>query len=117
MELMVILAEHVPFTPNIADLSKKLSMSRNTLVQYLHYLDKARLINTLYAAGKGYGKLEKPGKILLENTNLFAGQLTNAGYHLSLHTQGDFEVDRQFVFEVGAKTKASSRSPAYPIHS
>ncbi|WP_028298923.1 ATP-binding protein [Olivibacter sitiensis] len=123
LELMAILAEHVPFTPNIAELSKKLAMGRNTLVQYFHYLDKARLINNLYAAGKGYGKLEKPGKVLLENPNLFevlaisnpdkgsvresffVGQLLNAGYHISLHNKGDFEVDAQYVFEIGGKKK------------
>lgn len=123
LELMAILAEHVPFTPNISDLSKKLSMGRNTLIQYLHYLDKARLINNLYVSGKGFGKLEKPGKILLENPNLFealsvirpdkgsvresffAGQLINTGHQLSLPEKGDFEVDKQFIFEVGGRQK------------
>ncbi|MEC3880147.1 ATP-binding protein [Parapedobacter sp. 10938] len=132
LELLAVLAEHVPFTPNISDLSRKLSMGRNTLVQYFHYLDKARLINTLYAAGKGYGKLEKPGKVLLENPNLFealavghqekgsvresffAGQLRNAGHHLSLHGQGDFTVDRKFVFEVGGKKKGFKQIAGIP---
>ena len=132
LELMAVLAEHVPFTPNISDLSRKLSMGRNTLVQYFHYLDKARLINTLYAAGKGYGKLEKPGKVLLENPNLFealaigrqdkgsiresffVGQLRNAGHHLSLHAQGDFQVDRQFVFEIGGKKKGFNQIAGIP---
>lgn len=107
-------------------------MGRNTLVQYFHYLDKARLINTLYAAGKGYGKLEKPGKVLLENPNLFealavghqekgsvresffASQLLNAGHHLSLHGQGDFVVDRKFVFEVGGKKKGFKQIAGIP---
>ena len=132
LELMVVLAEHVPFTPNIADLSRKLSVGRNSLVEYFHYLDKARLINNLYAAGKGYGKLEKPGKVLLENANLFealailrpergsvresffAGQLINAGHHLSLHEKGDFEVDRRFVFEIGGKKKGFKQIAGVP---
>lgn len=123
LELMAILAEHVPFTPNIAELSKKLAMGRNTLVQYLHYLDKSRLINNCYPSGKGFGKLAKPGKVLLENPNLFealaishpdkgsvresffAGQLINAGHHVSLPAKGDFEADGHFIFEVGGRQK------------
>ncbi|SEM43681.1 hypothetical protein SAMN05216436_104202 [bacterium A37T11] len=132
LELMAILAENVPFTPNISDLSKKLSMGRNTLIEYLHYLDKARLINNLYQSGKGYGKLEKPGKVLLENANLFealamvnpdkgsiresffAGQLINAGHHLSLPIKGDFEVDKQFIFEVGGRQKGYKQIAGIP---
>src|SRR5690606_10901333 len=86
-------------------------------------LDKARLINVLFAAGKGFGKLEKPGKVLLENPNLFealsvirpdkgsiresffAGQLINTGHQLSLPEKGDFEVDKHFIFEVGGRQK------------
>lgn len=132
LELMAVLAEHVPFTPNVSDLAKKLSMGRNTVVLYFHYLDKARLINTLYAAGKGYGKLEKPGKVLLENPNLFealavsqpekgsvresffVGQLRNAGHHLSLHNRGDFTVDNHVVFEVGGKNKSFKQIAGIP---
>jgi len=123
LQLMAILAEHVPFTPNITDLGKKLAMGRNTVIQYFHYLEKARLINNLYAGGKGYGKLEKPGKVLLENPNLFealaishpdrgsvresffVSQFLDGGHHISLHEKGDFEIDGKFVFEVGGKNK------------
>lgn len=132
LTLLGILAEHVPFTPNIADLSRKLGMARNTVVQYLNYLDKARLINNFFVSGKGLGKLEKPGKILLENPNLFealalfhaekgsiresffAGQLRNAGHHISLPTKGDFLIDEKYTVEVGGKRKGFGQISGVP---
>lgn len=131
-QLLGILSEHVPFTPNINDLSKKLAMGRNTLVQYLHYLEKARLINNIYASGKGFGKLEKPGKILLENTNLFealsvinpdkgsvresffANQLKNSGYNIELPAKGDFLINHQYTFEVGGRQKGYEQIAGIP---
>jgi len=69
-QLLYILATNVPFKPNISKLSEKIGIHRNTLTQYLHYLDKARLINSLTATGKSISTLQKPDKIFLENTNL-----------------------------------------------
>lgn len=131
-QLLGILAENVPFTPNVNDLGRKLGMGRNTVVQYLYYLDKARLINSFYASGKGLGKLEKPGKIVLENTNLFealsvgrpdsgslresffACQLRNAGHKLELPAQGDFMVDGRYTFEVGGRQKGFGQIAGIP---
>ena len=65
-QLLYILASNVPFKPNISKLSEKIGIHRNTLVNYIHYLEKARLINSLSATGKSISTLQKPEKIFLE---------------------------------------------------
>lgn len=125
LQLLVVLAENVPFKPNVSKLSEKIGISRATLVQYLHYLDKARLINMLEATGRSISILQKPEKIYLENTNLqqtlapenvnrgtqreafFINQLRNAGHEVSLPAKGDFMIDRQYTFEIGGKGKTA----------
>jgi uncharacterized protein len=122
-QLLYILAANVPFKPNISKLSEKIGIHRNLLVEYLHFLDKAKLINSLAAEGKSINILQKPEKIYLENTNLqytlapsdvdkgtlreafFCNQLQNAGHKLSIPLQGDFMVDSQWTFEIGGKGK------------
>ena len=126
-QLLYILATNVPFKPNITKLSEKTGINRATLVQYMHYLEKARLINTLSAAGKSISTLQKPDKIFLENTNLqhmlsvenvdkgtlresfFLNQLHNAGYQVDLRPVGDFQVDERYTFEIGGKGKSTGQ--------
>ena len=126
-QLLYILATNVPFKPNITKLSEKTGIHRNTIVEYLHYLEKARLINSLSAAGKSISTLQKPDKIFLENTNLhytlapgkvdkgalresfFLNQLNNAGHFAALPAQGDFLIDEKFTFEIGGKAKSSEQ--------
>lgn len=126
-QLLYILATNVPFKPNVSKLSAKIGIHRNTLVQYLHYLEKARLINSLSVAGKSTSTLQKPDKIFLENTNLhytlapenadrgtlresfFLNQLRNAGHEVSLPAAGDFLVDGKFTFEIGGKGKSGAQ--------
>ncbi len=126
-QLLYILATNVPFKPNITKLSEKTGISRNMIVTYLYYLDNARLINTLTAAGKSISTLQKPDKIFLENTNLlfalspnntdkgslreafFMSQLKNAGHEINLPLSGDFYVDDTYTFEIGGKEKSTKQ--------
>jgi predicted AAA+ superfamily ATPase len=126
-QLMYILSTNVPFKPNITKLSEKTGIHRNIVIEYLHYLDSARLINTLSAAGRSISILQKPDKIFLENTNLlyalspdnvdkgalreafFMNQLNNAGYEISLPLQGDFFIDDTYTFEIGGKSKSTKQ--------
>lgn len=122
-QLLGMLAAQVPFKPNITNLANTLEMSRATLIQCLHYLEKAELIQQVYLVGKGMGALEKPSKLLLDNPNLFdalsstpanegsrrecffVNQLRNTGHQVSLAKAGDFVVDQQYIFEVGGAKK------------
>ena len=124
-KLLGVIAESVPFKPNIAALSRKLDLSRDSVYQYIYQLQDARLINTLSTEGKGVSTLQKPDKIFLENTNLaFAlkenpdigniretfvlNQLFNAGLKVSSPVEGDFVIDG-LTIEVGGKGKSTSQ--------
>jgi predicted AAA+ superfamily ATPase len=127
LQLLSILSENVPFKPNISKLSEKIGISRQTVVQYLHYLEKARLINTLNAAGVSISTLQKPEKIYLENPNLhraiastipnpgsrresfLLNQLRNAKHEVSLPNHGDFLVNRKYTIKVVGKNKGNEQ--------
>lgn len=122
-QLMGILASQVPFKPNITNLAKTLEMGRPTLIQFMHYLEKAKLIQQVYLEGKGMGAMEKPAKLLLDNPNLFdalstnpanegsrrecffVNQFRNADHKVFLAKAGDFIVDQKYTFEVGGAKK------------
>lgn len=124
-KLLGVIAESVPFKPNIAALSRKLDLSRDSVYQYIYQLKDAKLLNTLSAEGKGVSTLQKPDKVFLENTNLaFAlkekpdtgniretfvlNQLLNAGLNVSSPTEGDFHING-LTIEVGGKNKSTSQ--------
>ena len=126
-QLLVILSRNVPFKPNVSKLSEKIGIHRSTLIQYIHYLEIAKLVNCLSAQGKSISILQKPDKLFLENTNLmyvlsgdvpdkgsmrevfFMNQLKNGGYNLSLPAEGDFIVNDQYTFEIGGKDKTQKQ--------
>lgn len=136
-QLLYILATNVPFKPNISALSAKTGIHRNTLVQYLQHLERARLVNLLHPAGNSISTLQKPGKIYLENTNLqFAlspssvnpgtlretfllNQLLSAGHAVGVPAEGDFRINEEFTVEVGGKDKTAgqlgNRKKAYVV--
>ncbi len=121
-QLLQIIAESVPFMPNISKLSDRIGINRNTLISYLYFLQEAHIIKNLYKNAKGITQLQKPDKIFLENTNLqyaFAKNNSNRGNiretffvnqlsfeHLIEYTsQGDFKVDGTYTFEIGGRDK------------
>jgi len=124
-KLLGVIAESVPFKPNIAALARKLDLSRDSVYQYIYQLKDARLLNTINSEGKGVSILQKPDKIFLENSNLaFAlkekpdignvretfvlNQLLNAGLNVSSPVGGDFITDG-LTIEVGGKGKNRSQ--------
>lgn len=125
-QLLVIIAESVPFIPNVSKLSEKIGINRATLLAYLHYLDEIALTINLFKEANGISKLQKPMKIYLENTNIiftlssenankgniretfFANQLSHR-HRLTFTEKGDFFVDEKYVFEIGGKNKNSKQ--------
>jgi predicted AAA+ superfamily ATPase len=122
-QLLVILTESVPFTPNITKISSKIGINRATLLAYLHYLEEAELTIHLNNESGGLSKLQKPTKLYLNNTNLmfilqndsvnigtlreifFANQLKYK-HTLSLPQFGDFLIDNKYIIEIGGKEKS-----------
>lgn len=130
-KLLAVIGESAPFIPNITQLAAKIRISRQTLLIYLKYLEDAKLINQLYKKSRGLSVLEKPEKILMENTNLielFNGENVNTGSHREtfvlnqlLHShkvdfseESDFFVDSKYTFEVGGKNKKRKQIQEIP---
>ncbi len=126
-KLLGVLAESVPFTPNISALAVKMKMSRDAVSDFIRHLEKAGILNLLHQKTKGVATLQKPDKIYLENTNFsfslkdqpnigslretfFLNQLRSAGHAVSLPKEGDFNVDDHLLFEIGGKSKESDSS-------
>lgn len=122
-KLLGVLAESVPFKPNMSALARKLDVGRETVYAWFTQLEKARLLNLLLAQGKGVSLLQKPEKVFLENTNLayalkqypdigairetfLLTQLKNRGMKVTMPQTGDFYVvDKNLYIEVGGKNK------------
>lgn len=125
-QLLQIIASSAPFVPNITKLSERIGITRNTLIAYLLYLDEVRLVNSLYKEGHGISKLQKPDKLFLENTNMaytlasgnteignmretfFVNQLSYL-HHVDYALQGDFLINKEYLFEIGGKKKTNKQ--------
>jgi predicted AAA+ superfamily ATPase len=126
LQLMYVIAQQVPFKPNLVSLAEKTSIHRNSLNNYLHYLEQAKLITALHPAGKSTATLQKPEKLYLNNTNLlfalaehqvdvgnlretfFLSQLNVIG-KVQMPKQGDFILNSTLTFEVGGKGKSQKQ--------
>lgn len=122
LTLLKVIASSVPFKPNISKISQKSDLHRQTVLQYLLYLEKARMIKLVNQPERYISRLQKPDKIFLDNPNLFyalnpdmvnTGNLRetfalnqlSANYKVFLHDKTDFIVDNKFVIEIGGKNK------------
>ena len=121
-KLLYALAQSVPFKPNYAKLERDLGISRNTLPDYISYLEKAGLINLLWEKAKGMRLLEKVDKVYLNNTNVaysLSEQEPDLGniretvffawmrvaHFITSSPVSDFEIDGR-TFEVGGRNKS-----------
>ena len=100
-----------------------IEIGRDTVVGYLKNLGDAKLLNLLYSDKKSVGKLTKPDKVYLENTNLlYALSPSSVDIGTARETfaitqlsedhlveygkdKGDFKVDSKYRFEIGGKDK------------
>lgn len=120
-QLLAIVAQSVPFKPNMSKLAESMNISRNNVADYLHFMEEAGLVAQLRSQTEGIRALGKVDKVYLDNTNLaynLAGENQNKGNvretfflnQLKLDQQvrpsmlGDFRVD-ELEFEVGGKDK------------
>jgi len=124
--LLYIIAQSVPFKPNITTLSARIGVNRNTLVAYLNHLDEAGIIRCVYSSATGIGVLQKPEKIYLENTcfnyslsevvpnigtlreTFFISQLQPL-HKLTYTSKGDFVVNGKYHVEVGGQNKTNQQ--------
>ncbi|SIS62299.1 ATP-binding protein [Belliella pelovolcani] len=121
-QLLGVIAESVPFEPNISKIAEKMHLGRQTVNIYIKHLEDAKILNLLYEQVRGISQLQKPGKIYFENPNFlfslqvnpsigtvretfFMNQLRNSGRIVSISKKGDFLVDEKYTFEIGGRNK------------
>lgn len=120
-KLLYALAQSVPFKPNYTKLERDLEISRNTLPDYLLYLEKAGLINLLREKANGLKLLEKIDKVYLNNSDITymlsdmtpdIGNIRETVFFAWMRVRhfvtsspiSDFEIDGR-TFEVGGRNK------------
>jgi predicted AAA+ superfamily ATPase len=120
-KLLYMLCSTDPVELNISKLSATVGTSWATLAKYLERMQAGHLIH-IVRAGSGMRTVNKPDKLLLDNTNLFqvlcatphSGSLRETFFVSQLsyqhqvhyHDQGDFSVDEQWIFEIGGANKS-----------
>lgn|SRR5574344_525703 len=127
-----ILSSTVPFEVDISKLATSISVHRNTMIEYLMNLGRARVLNLLYADLLSVKKMQKPDKIYLENPNLIYALATDEvkigtvretfvvnqlafGHDVEYSKNtGDFRIDGKYIFEVGGKSKTFTQIADIP---
>lgn len=120
-KLLEVICRSKPYEINYEAISKLIGVSKNTLKQYLVYLNKANLINSLGGISRGNSYIQKPSKLYLHNTNLFEILCSNKevgtiretffmsqvqyAHNLYYPKSGDFCIDEKFFIEIGGKNK------------
>lgn len=84
-KLLYLLATSNAGAPNVSQLATDVITSRATVMNYVKYLNDARLVNMVFRADEKFPK--KPARLLMHNTNLM--------YALSSSEQ----IDRQLLLE------------------
>lgn len=124
-QLLAIISKSVPFKPNFSKIAEILSVSRNSMTDYLMYLEEAGMIFQLRRKTAGIRGLGKVDKVFLDNTNLmfnladissnignvretfFLNQLRINSEVYASHI-ADFEIN-DLTFEVGGKSKTQKQ--------
>ena len=125
-QLMQIISQISPFKPNYSDLARDISVNRSDLKDYLFYMEKSGMIQSLISSEKGLNLLSKVEKIYLDNTNLMtalSNKATNIGNmretfffnQLKVKNQvtsspaSDFLVNNKYTFEIGGRKKGKKQ--------
>lgn len=125
--LLYIIAQSVPYSPNVTKLAEHIGVGRVRLYDMLKMLQAAKLIYGLYASNTKTSGMSKPEKIYLHNTTLmhalsahtpenghirecfFINMLDSAGHQVNYTKKGDFLINEQYSFEVGGKSKSQKQ--------
>ncbi len=125
IKLMGIIAQSVPFKPNMTKIAEMLQISRNSVADYLLYMEDAGMITQLRNQTQGIRQLGKVDKVYLDNTNLIhvlAKENNNTGnvretffinqlrvkHTLTSSSIADFSME-DIDFEIGGKQKGQKQ--------
>ncbi|MDE5554632.1 MAG: AAA family ATPase, partial [Muribaculaceae bacterium] len=129
-KLLVVLAEQVPFVPNMTNLSRDIEVTRNQLMKFFTLLSEGAILRTLMDGTTQPKRAAKPEKILFDNPSVMqalgitnkvgtaresfvASMLSHEG-QLFAPKDGDFLLNRTYLFEVGGKGKGFSQIADQP---
>ena len=130
--LMTMLCASEPCQVDISKMSVQSGLKRDTVVAYLNYMGKAKLLQLLYCDLVNVKRLQKPDKIYIDNPNMLYAWSTNpvkigtvretfvvnqlAAKHKVefMKKQGDFFVDSKYTIEVGGEDKDFSQVANVP---
>ena len=124
-KLLVVLAEQVPFVPNMTNLSRDVEVTRNQLMKFFTLLSEGAILRTLMDPTTQPKRASKPEKILFDNPSVmqalgiinkvgtvresFVGSMLSYVGKLYAAKDGDFLLDQTYLFEVGGKGKGFSQ--------
>lgn len=124
-KLLVVLAEQVPFVPNITNLSRDVAVTRNQLMKFFTLLNDGAVLRTLMDPTTQPKRAAKPEKILFDNPSVmqalgvfnksgtvresFAASMLSYCGQLYAAKEGDLLLDRSYLFEIGGKNKGFSQ--------
>ncbi len=120
-QLLAIVAQSVPFKPNMSKIAMQLNIGRNNLVDYFLFMEEAGMLLQLRSQTQGISALGKVEKVYLDNSNLLhvlAAENANLGniretfflnqtrvlHEVRSSVCADFYIDG-IDFEVGGKNK------------
>ncbi len=121
-QLVTLICQSKPYELNLSKLAQKMEINRNTLYQYIYYLNRGKILKSIKSITKGDGVFVKPEKLYLANTNLnyaycshsdigsiresfFVNQLS-LKHSVHYSKVGDFSINNQYIVEVGGKNKS-----------
>lgn len=124
-ELMQVVADSVPFKPNLTSIASTLNVDRKNLPDYFDLMARAGLIAALRESTTGIRKLGKVEKLYLDNTNLSYALSSNTpeignlretfflnqmrvNYQVTNSPISDFLIDGK-TFEIGGKKKGQKQ--------
>ena len=123
--LLSIIAESVPFKPNMSKIGEMVGVSRNVVAEHLTLLEEAGLVAQLRDDTVGIRQLGKVDKVYLDNTNIIyalAPQNANIGnvretfFNNQARVVADVVASRQTdfciggaSFEIGGRKKGNAQ--------
>ena len=128
-KLFYLLAIESPMIPNVSQLSNDCGVSRATVMNYLKYLQDARLINMLYKEGVSFPK--KPHCVYMNNTNImfpikrgevdrqalcetfFYNQVNTLAIVNKSRRKGQFLVNGKVHFKIELENKKQTKSHSH----
>lgn len=121
--LLTMLCASEPYEVDISKMSVQSGLKRETVLNYLSFMGKAKLLQLLYCDKVNVKRLQKPDKIYIDNPNMLhawattpvqigtvretfvVNQLTSKHNVEFGKKHGDFLVDRKYTIEVGGEDK------------